>query len=336
MEAIMLERSSIVKKKKKEILELTFPRKKRLFSDVTVCIAALCEGNIIVLAADRMITAADIEFEPLVEPPRIPVGKIVPLTTSIVAMTAGDVPFQSEAIVQVHRTVFRRVSEEPTNWWNVKDVVDLYVDFYNRDRQRRIRETILSPFELDQNTFISRQREMSEFFVRSISNQIAGFEMPDVATIVAGVDDSGAHVYRLYGGEAESCDSIGFASVGIGARHANSQFMLARHHRQRSFAETLLLTFVAKKRSEVAPGVGQQTEMVTMGPQRGTLFHLQRHEVMNRLEALNRRILAGERRAFASARRQIEQYVNEIREQGPTGGQQPPPEPPVTPNPPAT
>src|SRR5207245_4327722 len=43
-----------------------------------------------------------------------------------------------------------------------------------------------------------------------------------VRCIIAGVDDSGAHIYVGSPGVANCEDSVGFAAVGTGAWHANS------------------------------------------------------------------------------------------------------------------
>ena len=69
---------------------------------MTVCIAAICdEGTMVAGASDRMITAADIEFEP-------PQPKIWPLTNSIIAMYSGDTSFLTEVLQGVERDVRTR------------------------------------------------------------------------------------------------------------------------------------------------------------------------------------------------------------------------------------
>jgi hypothetical protein len=297
---------------------------------VTVCIAAICDSTSVIVAADRMMSAGDIEFESSADNRDArSVSKIIPLTTSIVVMTARDAAFQTEAMHHVSSIVQKRVADEPTRWWNVKEVVDLYIQFYAQDRIRRVRETILSPFGLDEQSFIARQKEMSELFVRNVANQITACEMPNVSIIVAGVDDSGVHIYKLYGANAECADAVGFASIGIGARHANSQFMLAGHHRQSSFADTLLLTFVAKKRSEVAPGVGKMTDMFLIGPNKGSLTWLPPIIELDKLEAFFTKIQKEESTAFEHAKKDVDKYVKEILEKAAAQAQQaPPPQPP--------
>jgi len=57
---------------------------------MTVCIAAVCEGNILIGASDRMLTSGDIQFQP-------PTTKIYTFTTSINVMTSGDAGFQDNS-----------------------------------------------------------------------------------------------------------------------------------------------------------------------------------------------------------------------------------------------
>ena len=91
---------------------------------MTVCIAAICEGITIYGASDRMITVGDVtEYEP-------PTSKIVGLTSSIVAMMAGDMGLQSEIMRELQDFVNDRVARKPDEWLRVKDVVEWYVFYY--------------------------------------------------------------------------------------------------------------------------------------------------------------------------------------------------------------
>jgi hypothetical protein len=234
---------------------------------VTVCIAAICENGVIIGAADRMLSSGDIQFEPTAN--TYP-SKVIPLTRSIVAMTAGDAGLQTEILHEVHQVVNARVMSQPDNWWNVKDAVDVYVNFYNFFKLKRARERVLAPLGLDEKTFVSKQQTMSKEFVTQITQEMINFEMPPVATIITGVDNFGAHIYAIHDNQILCCDAIGFASIGIGARHAESQFMLRGHTRLTPMPETALLTYSAKKKSEVAPGVGKGTDMFAIGPNLGS------------------------------------------------------------------
>jgi hypothetical protein len=126
-----------------------------------------------------------------------------------------------------------------------------------------------------------------------------------------------------------------FACIGSGARHANSQFMAVGHHRQMSFTATLILTFVAKKRAEVAPGVGKQTDMFIAGPNKGTLVYLPPILEMEKLEAFYRGLQKGEATAFEKAKKEMNKYVAEIAERN-AAKQQTPQASPPTPEPTVT
>src|SRR6267378_5337329 len=173
MGVIMLERSSIVNSKKKKLFRWqpidTFPRlmaklprrKRRKFLDVTVCIAAICERNIILGAADRMITSGDIEFEPSDKAPVPPVFKIEFIMNSITAMTAGDSGFQSEAMLYVRAAIWAQIHASPTVWPTVRDAVGHYIDFYNQKKLREAEAKFLLPFDLDRKSFRTEQKEMA-------------------------------------------------------------------------------------------------------------------------------------------------------------------------------
>lgn len=231
---------------------------------MTVCIAAICknkDGYYIVGASDKMITAGDIEFEPMSSSP----SKIISISSNssnIVALTAGDTSTQAEIIQSVKAAIAAKVS---TQTISVKDVVDEYVLQYDGLRSKRINSQILSKFGLDEKSFISQQSHMAESFVNNLTREIYNYNLPGVATIIAGGDGTGGfgvHLYSIFDNHVMCCDPVGYAAVGGGGRHASSQFMQARHSTSSDLNETILLTYLAKKRSEVAPGVGKETDMI--------------------------------------------------------------------------
>jgi hypothetical protein len=287
MGVIMLERSSIVKQKKQRIFKrrllATFPqlrprlfrRRKRRNVDVTVCIAAMCERDIILGAADRMITSGDIEFEPSEQVPLAPVFKIAWIMNSIAAMTAGDSGFQSEAIAYVRSAIWKQINAKPAVWPNVRDAVDHYIRYYNWRKNRDAEQKFLLPFGLDRQSFLAKQKDMAPKVAAHLVAEMIGHDVEyEVETIFTGVDETGAHIYQLVENVDMCCDPVGFAAIGSGGRHAESQFMLARHSRNATFDETLFLLYSAKKQSEVAPGVGEATDLFAIGPQKGSFVWL--------------------------------------------------------------
>jgi hypothetical protein len=126
---------------------------------MTVCVAAICDANTTILgAADRMITAGDVQFEP-------PDIKIAGLTSSLAVMTAGDSALHAEILQNVRTEIKERILYDPDEWLNIKDVADMYTRYYNETRTKRAERAILAPLGLDTDSFIRRQQEMSSDFV---------------------------------------------------------------------------------------------------------------------------------------------------------------------------
>jgi hypothetical protein len=271
---------------------------------VTVCVAAIANNNTVFGASDRMLTAGDIQFEPI-QP------KILSLSNSICAMTAGDSSLQAEILQMVFADMGERIRREPANWWRVKDVAGLYSRHYDEARLKRSERTILSPLGLSHASFTQNQQTMSESLVRMLATELINFSLPPVATIFAGVDTTGIHLYVVEGGDVSCMDTVGFAAIGAGRWHANSQFMFAQHDRTKPGPETLLLTYHAKKRAEVAPGVGAGTDMFIMGPQLGSHTPIPPDAIAD-LEKMYKARLGRERRASTRANQEVNQYVENL------------------------
>ncbi|HWY31906.1 MAG TPA: hypothetical protein VNX46_14190, partial [Candidatus Acidoferrum sp.] len=225
---------------------------------MTVCIAAICKnvaptesGLMVIGATDRMLTGGDIEFEP-----KTP-NKIHHFSSSITGMFAGDFGFQTEIVRGVLPVVLNRIKAEPQNWWKVKEVAELYAENLKQFHLKRAENAILAPLGLDMNIFLAKQKEMDSELINKAASKLAQFCSPGVQAIFCGHDMDGAHIYVVDNSFDVIChDVVGFASIGAGYWHADSQFMFAEHNPFNSFAETLFLTYSAKKRAEVAPGVG--------------------------------------------------------------------------------
>jgi hypothetical protein len=259
----------------------------------------------VVGAVDRMLTSGDVQFEPSTG------SKILSLTNSIFVMTAGDAALQAEILSMVFKEVTEKINKAPKDWLRVNDVADIYVKYYNVVRNKRAANLILAPLYLTGEDFIARQKEMAEGLVKDLAKELLNFDMPGVATIVCGIDLDGAHIYTVHNDEINCADSVGFAAIGIGRRHAASQLMWAAHAWNSPFPDTLLLTYCAKKRAEVAPGVGLGTDMAIVGPGLASFIRVGDH-VLEKLQKEYQRISNAESRAFTKSRGEIESYVEEL------------------------
>jgi len=231
-------------------------------------------------------------------------------------MTAGDASYTTLLVPAVMRDVQRLIEEDPNEWVRVRDVVDLYVKHFQEYKAKFAERALLAPLGLTLETFIDRQRTMDPSIVKQISGAILDYAVPDCAVIVAGKDPDGTHIYTVEGTYVSALDSIGFASVGIGARHAQSQMMQSQHHWNASVSDGLLSSYVAKRRAEVAPGVGKVTDIVIIGPNLGNMVYVADH-VHVRLSQAYDDLVAAEKGAAETARIAIAQFVEELT--GPAG-----------------
>lgn len=280
---------------------------------MTVCIAALCQKSIIFGAADRMVTTTDIQFEPLVR-------KIHPITNSMIIMTAGDSVVHTEILRGVVSAVYKQIEEKPEEWWSIKAVADLYAKGYSAVRSRHAEASLLSPFGLTVETFITRQQQMAPSFIEQISGELLNYHMPHTSAIVAGIDTTGPHIFVVRQEHVACFDAIGFASIGAGSRHAESQFMFAGHSPNASASDTLLLTYTSKKRAEVAPGVGKDTDVVVLGPQLGSSTPVN-EEVMQDMDDIYQKAHQSAREVQEEARENARQYFEELAKRGEEGQQ---------------
>jgi hypothetical protein len=251
-----------------------------------------------------MLTSGDIQFEPTAGP------KVLLLSTSIAVMQSGDQAFNSEILRDLVRIVTERINQNPTDWWLIEDIVKLYVKCRNDAKRLRAEAAILAPLNLTIDNYLSEIHKLDSRNAETLLRDLITFEVPHTSVIVTGIDPYGAHIYVVDDGDVSCNDIVGFAAIGSGFRHAVSQLMLARHSWNSPFVDTALLAYIAKKRSEVAPGVGEATDMFSAGPALGTLRSLS-EEAMARFERIYKELREKEDRCRDEARQEANDFVNE-------------------------
>ena len=238
---------------------------------MTICVAALSThsngGLAVVGAADRMKTAGSTEFE-------TELSKAWLFSSSIIALCSGDNDLQNALLVPVGDIVTARINEAPKVWWKVEDVANLYREEYFKVRSKRAERTYLEPLGLRMDTLIARQKDMDRFLVDDLTNKLWNFEMPATETIFMGVDPTGTRLFMWVNEELHNRGVSSFASIGAGFKHADSEMMSAGHTWRRSLEDTIVLVHSAKKRAEAAPGVGKSTDMYVIGPNLGSVDHI--------------------------------------------------------------
>lgn len=227
---------------------------------MTICIAAICDKNgKVVVAADRMLTGGDVEFEQ-------DRNKIETMADRIAILTAGSALRHVDLLRNVQKGVQNRRDI------TVADVVDELKGRFAELRQQRAEEQYLRPLGITFGQFVQRQGSLPEMLALRLTANIEAAEL-DMEFIVAGVDQIGAHIYHVHDpGMAECFDAIGFCTIGSGERHATLTFIRSEYTVGCLLNQALFLVYQAKRDAETAPGVGAQYTDIAVIDDRGVQF----------------------------------------------------------------
>jgi 20S proteasome alpha/beta subunit len=288
---------------------------------MTVCIAAVCNigpeplGTAIVAAADRMITIGELEYEP-------EQTKIVELAGQTIALCAGDMQLHAVVVPKVRKLVRDALHENPANI-NVSDIAEMYAREFAYYRRTLAERQILVPRGLDFDRFLARQSTMAHYQVRDLDDSLAAYYI-DSTAIIAGLDPSGGHLYKITNpGIAHCWDTPFFACTGSGEALASTQFMVAGYEKRWSLARALWLAFSAKARAETAGGVGEKTDVVIV--RYGGNISAASDDEKKRLYELFHEVEKKEKAAAQEAEAEVDAYLRELEKRQPargTAGQQ--------------
>lgn len=213
---------------------------------MTVCIAALCDqATKVVIAADRMLTGSDVEFEQ-------DIRKFESITNGCIALSAGSALEKVDLIRRCRTEV--SIASSPT----IGDIVSSIKNCYVALRVRKAEELHLKPLGLTLGDFLQAQGHLAPDLVLrqtySIENERLGVDL-----LITGVDNSGGHIYLVTDPGTSRCyDAVGFCAIGSGEHHAELAFIRSNFSESFSLQQALFLAYRAKRDAETAPGVGGQ------------------------------------------------------------------------------
>lgn len=222
---------------------------------MTVCIAALCQNEDeahAVVAADRMVTMGGfIEFEHAVP-------KMRSAASLSVAMVAGDALTGTRLAEDVVEAFEGTVP-------SVEEIAQTLAAGYTESRNARMEQQVLAPRSLTLESYYQSHQVLNPQIVAMLDNQMSQFNL-GVELLLAGVDTTGAHIYTVMhpGPPENEHDMIGFAAVGSGTIHALQALIGFGHSPSAGYHETVFRAYAAKRRAEVAPGVGLETDMAVI------------------------------------------------------------------------
>jgi 20S proteasome alpha/beta subunit len=225
---------------------------------VTICMGALCNdqvaGDTVVLASDRMVTWRNLaEFEH-------PVPKIYAISPAAWALGAGD----ALAGARIIAGAVAKVADVPRP---VHEIAEVVAQQYHSVRMNAVEAQILLPRGLTLATYYDKHQQLLSQITESIDQSLASFD-PEVELIVAGVDSSGGHLFTVSnpGGSAECHDVIGTVAIGSGEIHAVQSMIGFGHAATQPVKDTIFHVFASKRRAELAPGVGHDTDLMVLSP----------------------------------------------------------------------
>jgi hypothetical protein len=225
---------------------------------MTICIAALYDnGKGCVLASDQMTTAhipMGYEFE------NDEVKKIVRVRETIdtYALISGDVLFANEVLEATRRNI------DAQGITAIPAIVELFRSHYQTVRKQHVVRNELEARGLTLELYYQGQQRILPQIVQQIDNAFRNWN-PRVELIVAGLSESLCSIFSIMNPGDSTChDPIGFAAVGSGAPHA--MYSLIESGYKKSMDEKTVHDLIeqAKIRSEVAPGVGKGTEIISI------------------------------------------------------------------------
>jgi hypothetical protein len=182
------------------------------------------------------------------------VPKMAPASTRALAMSAGD--------TLVGTRIAQEIADSLTGTPPVIEIAQQLAMHYEATRMARIEQQVLALRGLNWQTYYAGHASFNPQITVMLDQQMQQFNL-GVEFLLAGVDDTGAHIYSIQNpGQPEYLhDVIGYAAIGSGAIHAVQSMIGFAHSANAEYQETLFRVYASKRRSEVAPGVGLDTDM---------------------------------------------------------------------------
>jgi 20S proteasome alpha/beta subunit len=201
------------------------------------------------VACDHLITWGATEFEH--ETP-----KIFQLSSSMVALMAGDALRASKIL----RPNITNANPDPRT---AEEVANQIAASYACARDHQLEVEVFRPRGLTRAAFYEKGLPQILGNAAFQIDQVTAQYNLGVSILVGGVDTRGAHLFDVSnpGGNAVSFQQIGFQATGMGQIHALQSLIQSKHSSICALAQTVFAVYIAKRRAEVAPGVGTQTDL---------------------------------------------------------------------------
>jgi 20S proteasome alpha/beta subunit len=220
---------------------------------VTVCIAAICQGPMIVLASDRQYTQEHWKREPAFT-------KHFSFGKHAVALFSGSI---SDCLTMCRAGETKMGSPASLD---TRQIAECLAEAFFEYRRAEAERGLLAPIGLTLRE-LTTNTTLSPTLRDNLIDEMRRWETRD-SFIVAGIDPGGVpHIYSVSDpGWAVCQDGSGFVAVGSGADHAEALFLRQNYDPNWSPARAVFLAYSAKRHAEVDPFVGLHTDLYLIGP----------------------------------------------------------------------
>lgn len=251
---------------------------------MTVCIAAICCKSTdpkVIVAADRMVTkiiGSPIEYEHTST-------KMSQLMNNCIIMSAGSVPLIEELTYRIKTGIVKMRGDTGDKYISIRDVTTVSIEAYQEMIRDFIERHILSTYNMDIEEF-KKQERYNEGFLAGLNQQIVEIRREienNLISLITGVDEEGAHIYGIRGGNFLSFNTIGYQAIGSGESPAESVFIHNKYDTNWDLEKALITVVEAKKQAEEAQGVGRETDISIITKDR---IYVLPKEKINKLESV--------------------------------------------------
>lgn len=251
--------SNITKTKKIKTEKINY--KYKSLKRMTICIAALCVVDRIrlgiVFCADRLRSSQMHRFEG-----NVPKYKAIP--DKAILLGAGDV----ELIDEILEDEFIQSCSQFTT----REIASLVHRRIKEIVQRKIEDEILTKHGLSKETYITKNRQLSDMLIENIEDEKEDLiQSIDIEFILAGCDPDGKpKLYTIKEGGYYPHVTQNIAIIGSGTTISNLELSREYQNAQLGLSEAILKVYKAKKSAEMDFYVGRVTDIGIIYPIQST------------------------------------------------------------------
>ncbi len=179
----------------------------------------------------------------------------------------------------------------------IRDIAEECAQLYLKLRTQRIEDEVLRAGIGVQSfsEYHQKQQMLHESVVFDTNDKIQKYQL-GLELILIGVDDR-THISHITNpGLWRSYDNLGYCTLGMGERHADNVFAWYKYSSATPLKEALYITFEAKKKSEMAGGIGPTTDAFIIKP--SGIEVVNESTLTGLSEVYNEREFGAERRAL--------------------------------------